>query len=119
MSSIENTKFNETDIKVISKGLWVDEKEPEQFILEIEVSNHSPFDIKNLQLLITSVPQGVIILSEKKYHFPELKSKSTRSAKFKINGAKIKQVGFLESAVTFYDHSETMHSIGLISIKIE
>ena len=119
MTSENRENFNELDIKVIGKGLWVGKNNPEDFTFLIKVKNQSPFKITNVQLLITSIPQGVVVVSEKSHNFPELKSNMSKSASFKLNTSKIQNSGFFESIVTFYDPTEIMHTIAIKSFKIE
>ena len=111
--------FNEIDIQVKSKGLWTDKVNPEEFSFMINVKNQSPFRITNVQLIITSIPQGVAIKSEKSYSFPELSSNQYKSANFKFQVSKMVNGGFLESVVTYYDPSEIMHTVSIKSFKIK
>jgi len=118
MSSDELRDFNELDIEVKSEVLSSEQDSMQQITLKVFVFNKSNHEITKLQILITSLPTGVELMSEKKSTLPKLIPNSSKVANFNIDVSQHRNGGFIESVVTYNDPNEIMHSIPIERVKI-
>ncbi len=105
------TKFELEDIKILRGGDWSVEADLSIFKYKVKVTNQSEFVISNIQVIITSVPPGLDLKSNKVYNISDLSQGSYISPTFKFAAAQSCVGNKIESIVSFRDYKGKIRTI--------
>ncbi len=105
-------------INVLRGGNWKVEENKSVFYFKVKVRNNSKYVITNIQILLTSIPGGLIPETDK-YRIQTLNPDSFESPLFKFI-AKDSCVGdFIKGMVLFTDHIGKQQTVPMKPFKIE
>ncbi|KKK54190.1 hypothetical protein LCGC14_3087230, partial [marine sediment metagenome] len=106
------------DIEILRGGDWKIEDNQSVFYFKVKVKNNSQFVITNIQILLSSIPTGLISQSDN-YKIETLNPNSFESPNFKFT-AKDSCVGdFIKGIVLFTDHMGNQQTITIDPFRIE
>jgi len=110
-------EFNEKTIKILRGGDWKIEGNQSVFYYKVKVENNSQFLIGNIQILLTSIPQGLKTQSQV-YSIDFLKPGSFESPTFKLNATESCVGDTLEGLVSYTDPKGTQQTVNVEPFKI-
>jgi len=106
------------EIIVLRGGDWKIEENQSVFYFKVKVKNNSKFVITNIQIVLTSIPTGLISKSDN-YKIDALNPKTFESPTFKFT-AKDSCVGdFIKGIVLFTDHMGNQQTFNINPFRIE
>jgi len=98
----DSGEFSPKDIEVLRGGDWNVEGSQSIFYYKVKVKNNSQFVITNVQVMLTSIPRGLIAQSDK-YLINSLKPSSFESPTFKLNAQESCVGDTVEGIITYTD----------------
>ncbi len=101
--------FNIRDVKILRGGDWKIEGDQSVFYYKIKIKNKSKFVINNIQILLTLIPAGLQVESDR-YRINLLKPNSFESPTFKLNATQSCVGDSVEGIITYIDPSGTMQT---------
>jgi ABC-type transport system substrate-binding protein len=104
-------KFRLEDIKILRGGDWSVEANLSIFNYKVKITNQSEFIISNIQVIITSIPPGLELKSNKVYTISDLSQGSYISPTFKFAATQSCVGNKLESLISFKDYKGNIRTI--------
>ncbi len=95
-------EFSPKDVEVLRGGDWKVEGSQSVFYYKVKVKNNSQFVITNIQIMLTSIPRGLIAQSDR-YAISNLKPGSFESPTFKLNAQDSCVGDTVEGIITYTD----------------
>ena len=95
-------EFSPNDIEILRGGDWKVEGSQSLFYYKVKVKNNSQFVITNIQIILTSIPRGLIAQLDK-YAINNLKPGSFESPTFKLNAQESCVGDTVEGIITYTD----------------
>ncbi len=111
-------EFQVKDVKILRGGDWTIEGDQSIFNYKVKLSNLSNYVISNIQIIITSIPPGLILKSDKLFMVSDLSKGSFISPTFKFGATESCCGNQIESVATFRDFKGTMHTITIEPFEI-
>lgn len=110
--------FKSKELEVLRGGDWKIEGDQSVFYYKVKIQNNSQFVITNIQILLTSIPRGLEVQTDR-YKIDYLKPNSLESPTFKLN-AKESCVGdVIEGLITYTDPMGSQQSVSVQPFKIK
>ncbi len=115
---VRPSEISSQKINVLRGGDWKIEKNQSIFYFKVKVRNNSKYVLTNIQILLTSIPPGLLPQSDR-YRIDTLNPDSFESPQFKFT-AKDSCVGdFIKGMVIFTDQMGNQQTITIKPFRIE
>ncbi len=106
------------EITILRGGDWKLENNQSVFYFKVKVKNSSSFVITNIQILLTSIPSGLIPESDR-YKIETLNPNSFESPQFKFTAQDSCVGDFIKGTVIYTDHTGNQQTITIKPFRIE
>jgi len=112
-----SSEFNSKTIKILRGGDWKIKGNQSVFYYKVKVNNNSRFLIGNVQILLTSTPEGLKAQSQT-YKIDSLKPGSFESPTFKLNATESCVGDTVESLVSYTDPMGNQQTVNVEPFEI-
>ncbi|MFX1276482.1 MAG: SBBP repeat-containing protein [Promethearchaeota archaeon] len=117
--ALSTPQFFIKDVEVVRGGDWMVEAAQSVFQFKIKIKNTSHYVISNIQVIISAVPPGLELLSDKSYNFSDLSQNSFVSPTFKFKAKESCVGNTIESLVSFRDIEGHIQTINVEPFEIK
>ena len=124
-SKSEKTKIKVTEpistynVSVKRGGDWTIENNQSIFLFKVKVENKSKYVISSIQVIITSVPPGLKLISERVFNVTDLSRDLFVSPTFKFAATESCVGNIIEGFVSFRDYMGEMHTVHIKPLEIK